>query len=230
MRPTLTCLFALVMGCAAAQFNGKLVYQIDNNGTRTVMTYIQNGTNAILEAYTATLKNGAPDTMTMRPQDTILYDFTAGTETHLQFKTGRAYKTSYITKNKAAAAMPQPSGQWGLTFTSTAGGSVNGYTCNHYVITNNEPYGTGTKDVWTTNAFAGSPTLWVVGSFLYFTPGYPHFTKLTALGASGVVVRVNESYPKQNVGYSMNLVFADPNYVPSPAGFFNVPSRYTLVD
>src|SRR5579863_4621249 len=64
MRFTLTCLFALVMGRGVAQFNGKLVYQIDNNGVRTVMTYIQNGTNAIVEAYTGTLKNGALDTTT----------------------------------------------------------------------------------------------------------------------------------------------------------------------
>ena len=231
MRTFIICVLTLGAGSATAQFNGKLIYQLDQNGNRTVMQYIQNGTNAIVSAYTITLKNGAPDTSTLHPQDTIIFDFAAATETHLQYHTMNAYKQKYMGNMMAAAMAAKGNALAGSVAVTAAGsGTVNGYSCNHYVITSSSKLGTSTKDVWTTGAIGGSPTLWVVGAFTYYTPGYPHFTKLTAAGASGVVVQVNSSFTKQGLQYSMNLVSVDTKFVPRFRGYFSVPSRYNLID
>jgi hypothetical protein len=231
MRTYLTCAFALIAGSAVAQFNGKLVYQLDQNGKRTVMQYIQNGTNAIVSAYTITLKNGVPDTSTLHSQDTIIFDFAAATETHLQHATMYAYKQKYMGNMMAAAMAAKGKSLAGsIDVTAAGSGAVDGYSCNHYVITSKSTLGTSTKDVWTTGDIGGSPTLWVVGAFTYYTPGYPHFTKLTAAGASGVVVQVNSSYTKQGLQYSMNLVSADTKFIPRSRNYFSVPSRYSVVD
>jgi hypothetical protein len=230
MRTLFTCLLTLIVGAASAQFNGRLIYQLDQNGTRTVMQYVQNGTNAIVSAYTITLKSGVPDTSTLHPQDTLIFDFAAATETHLQHATMNAYKQKYM-GNMMAAAMAKKNSMGGSVAVTAAGsGAVDGYNCNHYVITSKSMMGTSTKDVWTTGDIGGSPTLWVVGAFTYYTPGYPHFTKLTAAGASGVVVQVNSSFTKQGLQYSMNLVSVDTKFVPRFRGYFSVPSRYNLID
>jgi hypothetical protein len=173
------------------------------------------------------LNNGVPDTTTLHPQDTLLFDFAAATETHLQYATMHAYKQKYMGTIMAAAG-----GKTAGTLSVSAAGTatVNGYNCNLYVVTTKAVFGTSTKDVMTTNDIGGSPTLWVVGAFTYYTPGYPHFTKLTAAGASGVVVQVNSSFSKQGLQYSMNLISADTKFVPRVRGYFAVPSRYNLID
>lgn len=227
MKKILIGLFALISLSAEAQFNGKLIYQLDANGYRNVMTYVQNGTNAVVTAYTIKLNNGVPDTTTLHAQDTLLFDLAAGTETHLQYITWRAIKTKYISVieanylNKAAA---------GVTVTPAAGQTVGGYNCKHYLSTSKSGFGTFTKDVFTTDDIGGSPTLWVVGAFLYYTPGFPGFTKLTAAGATGVVVQVINSGSKQGHISTLNLIYCDPKFVPRARGYFSVPSRYTLID
>ena len=224
MKSTFFGLFALISLSASAQFNGKLVYQIDQDVVRTVMTYIQYGTNAVIEAYSIQLKNGVTDTTTFHAQDTLIFDFAAATETHLQYKTGRAFKQKYMGTLMAAAVGKAPS----PTIAAAASGSVNGYSCQHYVMTTNMGHYTNTRDVWITADIGGSPTTWVMGGFLYYTPGFPHFTKLTAAGASGVVVQVSGTAGKLH--WTMNLISCDPHYVPKVRGFFSVPSRYTLID
>src|ERR1700761_7340972 len=71
-----------------AQFSGKLVYQVDGQTSRLIMTYYQQGTTARMKAYNVNLSNGTVDMSTLKAQDTILYDFAAAHETHLQYKTG----------------------------------------------------------------------------------------------------------------------------------------------
>ena len=225
MKITLIGLFALASLSASAQFNGKLVYQIDQDGTRTVMTYIQYGTNAVIDAYTIKLNNGVTDTTTFHAQDTLLFDFAAATETHLQYKTGRAFKQKYMGTLMAPAVGKMPGT---VSYAAAGSGSVNGYSCNHYVISTKTSFNTSTKDVWTTGDIGGSPTIWVVGAFLYYTPGFPNFTKLTAAGASGVVVQAGSTSGKLH--WTMNLISCDPHFVPKVRGFFSVPSRYTLID
>lgn len=225
MKNTIIGLFALVSLPASAQFNGKLVYQIDQEGTRIVMTYIQYGTNAVITAYTMQLKNGVADTTTFHAQDTLIFDFTAATETHLQYKTWRAYKQKYMGTIMAAAVDKMPGT---VSYAAAGSGSVNGYSCNHYVITTTTKFNTSKKDVWTTNDIGGSPTTWVLGGFLYYTPGFPPFAKLTAAGATGVVVQAGSTAGKLH--WTMNLISCDPHFVPKVRGFFSVPSRYTLVD
>ena len=232
MRNALACLLAIVLALGAesvaAQFNGSLIYQVDQNGNRLVMKYYQSGTNGKIEAYNVTLKNGVPDSTTMHAQDTIIFDFAAGTETHLQYHTMRAYKQQYMGSviNAALSAKLKSMG----TVTVSGGGSdtANGYNCNHYVITSASKLGTGTRDVWVSGSLGPSPTAWVVGSYLYFTPGYLHFTKLLAAGASGIVVKVNSSFTHQGLQYSMLLIGYDPH--PPRQQFFSVPSRYSVID
>jgi hypothetical protein len=105
---------------------------------------------------------------------------------------------------------------------------VNGYHCTHYVSTSVSPMGTSTRDIWTTNDIGSSPTLWVAGSFLYFTPGYPQFTQLVAAGASGVVVKAASSYSRQGLQYTMNLISIDQHQLRGL--LFTVPSRYNVID
>ncbi|HTR30886.1 MAG TPA: DUF4412 domain-containing protein [Puia sp.] len=226
MKTLLTFLLVTAAGSAFAQFNGKLVYQIDQQGSRTVMTYVQNGTNAIVTAYTIKLTNGVTDTTTFHAQDTIIFDFAAATETHLQYRTMNAYKQKYMGTLMAGAMKNQGA----VTAAAAGSASVNGYNCNHYVITTKSALGISTKDIYTTGDIGGSPTLWVVGAFTYYTPGYPHFVKLMAAGASGVVVQASSSNNKQGLLVTMNLVSADTKFVPRARGYFSVPSRYNLID
>jgi hypothetical protein len=230
MRTFLSWLLILMAGTAEAQFTGKLVYQIDQNGMRTVMTYIQRGTSAILEAYTIKLNNGVTDTTTIQPQDTLIFDFAAGTETNLQFSTMQAYKTKFIGNMEAAAIAARLKGKASISVANVGSASTDGYNCNHYVITSTGPMGAGTRDVWTTGDIGGSPSLWIVGAHTYWAPGHPTLAQLTGAGASGVVVKANSSYSKQGLLYSMNLIYVDTNFKARSPNYFKVPSRYNLVD
>jgi hypothetical protein len=230
MRIFLIWFLLAIAGSAEAQFTGKLVYQLDQNGTRTVMTYIQKGTNAIVEAYTIKLNNGITDTTTILPQDTLLFDFAAGTETNLQFSTMQAYKTKFIGNMEAAAMAARLKGKASISVASAGSAAADGYNCNHFVITSSGLIGSGTRDVWTSGDIGGSPSLWIVGAFTYWAPDHPTLAKLTSAGASGVVVKANSSNPRQGLLYSMNLISVDTKFNPRSPNFFNVPSRYNLVD
>ena len=228
MKSIFACLFVLIAGSAAAQFNGTLIYQVDQSGNRLVMKYYQNGTHGKIEAYNVSLNNGIPDSTTMHAQDTIIFDFSAATETHMQYHTMRAYKQKYMANMMSAAMQAKLASMGTVSVSGGTADTANGYNCNHYVITSTSKMGTGTRDVWMTGSLGGSPTAWVLGSYLYFTPGYPHFVKLQAAGASGVVVKVNSSYTRQGLQYSMRLISADTH--PPRLQFFDVPSRYTVID
>jgi Domain of unknown function (DUF4412) len=230
MRIFLFFLLVVIAGPAEAQFTGKLVYQLDQNGERTVMTYIQRGTSAIVETYTIKLNNGVTDTTTIQPQDTLIFDFAAGVETNLQFSTMQAYKTKFIGNMEAVAMAARLKGKASISVVSAGSASIDGYNCNHYVITSTGPIGSGARDVWTTGDIGGSPSLWIVGAHTYWAPGHPTLAQLTAAGASGVVVKANSSNAKQGLLYSMNLIYVDTNFKPRSPAYFNVPSRYNVVD
>jgi hypothetical protein len=228
MKSIFACLLVLVAGRSAAQFNGSLIYQVDQNGIRLVMKYYQNGTHGKIEAYNVHLTNGVPDSTTMHAQDTIIFDFAAQTETHLQYHTMMAYKQKYMGSVMTAALSAKLKSMGTLAVSGGGADTANGYSCNHYVISTTSKLGTGTRDVWVSSSLGPSPTVWVVGSYLYFEPGYPHFVKLTAAGASGIVVQVNSSFTRQGLQYVMRLIGYDPH--PPRLQFFSVPSRYSVID
>jgi hypothetical protein len=228
MKFSFACLLALFAGSASAQFNGKLVYQVDQNGNRLVMAYYQSGTHGKIEAYNVQLKNGIPDSTTMHAQDTIIFDFSAATETHLQYHTMMAYKQQYMNNIVTAALQARMKSMGTVTVSGGNADTANGYNCNHYIITSTSKMGTGTRDVWVSSTLGPSPAVWVLGSYLYYTPGYAHLTELTSAGASGIVVKVNSSFTHQGLQYSMRLISIDTH--PPRLQFFSVPSRYSVVD
>ncbi len=231
MKFTFVCLLLAVAGSAFAQFNGKLVYQMDQKKSRTVMTYLQTGTSGKMEAYDISFKNGIPDSSTIQAQDTILYNFADSNETHLQYQTKRAMKMRYLAITEAAMVANRMKGKASTTVTANGPDTANGHQCMHYTITSTSALGTGVRDIWITGDFGKgvSPSVWVVGDYLYYTPGSPHLLELMAKGAGGVVVKVVASSPRQGVIYTVNLMAIE-----QPrryrAAEFNVPSGYTLVD
>jgi hypothetical protein len=229
MKITFAILSLFFVSLVSAQFNGKLIYQTDQQVTRFVVTYYQSGNAGRLEAYNIKLKNGIPDSSSLRAQDTILFDFKEKTETRLQHSTGMAYKTQYIA-TMAAAAMAAKTKSIGSTTVTTKGQeTLNGFHCTHFVVTSNSQLGTGMRDIWVSGDVGPSPTVWIAGSYLYFTPGYPHLEQLIAAGASGVIVRAVNTFTHQAPQYTMDLVLADTKHTP-PASLFAVPSRYNLID
>ncbi|HTR30885.1 MAG TPA: DUF4412 domain-containing protein [Puia sp.] len=231
MRLPFVCLLLAVTGPAAAQFNGKLVYQVDQKKSRTVMTYFQTGTSGKMEAYDISFKNGIPDSSTIKAQDTILYNFADSNETHLQYETRRAMKMRYLAITEAAMVASRMKGKTSTTVTANGPDTANGHKCMHFTISTTSALGTGIRDIWLTGDFGQgvSPSVWVVGAYLYYPPGSPHLLELLAKGAGGVVVKVVASSPHQGVIYTMNLMAIE-----QPrryrAAEFSVPSGYTLVD
>jgi Domain of unknown function (DUF4412) len=209
-----------------AQFTGKLVYEIDRPDTKLVMTYYQKGTQGHIEAYNVKMSNGTADMSTLHPQDTVLWDFAKGTETHLNYHQMRAFMTKYIGKMESDAIAAHGQNMSTVTVTSKGSESVNGYACTHYVMTMGTKIFKSTRDVWITKDLGPAPTVYVVGSYLYFTPGFPHFTDLTQAGADGVVVKAVLS--GAGMVSTMNLISVDKK-TPS-ASLFQAPSRYTLID
>jgi Domain of unknown function (DUF4412) len=219
----------LIVQGATAQFTGTLVYEIARPDTKLVMTYCQKGTAGFIAAYNVQLKGGVPDVSTMHAQDTILWDFANANETHLQYHTMRAFKQKYVAVMEAKMMEERMKGKGTLTVTSKGLETVNGYSCTHFVITTTSGMGASTRDVWVTKDLGPAATVWVMGSYLYFPPGYPHLDKLLAAGANGVVVKSVSSFgANHSLETTMNLVKVD-KHAPG-AALFQVPSRYNLVD
>ena len=224
----LSLVLALLVQGATAQFTGTLVYEVTRPDSKLVMTYCQKGTAGFSAAYNVQLKGGVPDMSTMHAQDTIIWDFASANETHLQYHTMRAFKQKYLAVVQAKMLEAQMKGKGTVTVTSKGPETVNGYNCTHFVITTTM-MAAGTRDVWVTKDLGPAATVWVVGSYLYFPPGYPHLDKLLAAGADGVVVKSVSSYgANHSMETTMNLVKAD-KHAPG-AALFQVPSRYSLVD
>ncbi len=219
---------ALPFQTVSAQFTGKLVYEIDRPKEKLVMTYYQSGTAAHVEAYNITTNNGVTDTTTVNPQDTILFDFANNNETHLQWRYQRAIMTKYTGTIVAAVMTAKAKNFATVTVTSKGADTSNGYSCTHYVITTSSQLATSTKDLWITGDLGPAPTAWVAGSYLYFTPGDPQFTKLISAGANGIVVKAVSSFSKQGIISVMNLIAVDKS-TPNPS-LFQVPSGFSLLD
>jgi Domain of unknown function (DUF4412) len=216
----------LSLHTAFAQFTGKLVYEIARPDTKLVMTYYQKGTQGHIEAYNVKMSSGNADMSTLHPQDTVLWDFAKGTETHLNYRQMRAFMTKYIGKMETDLMAAKGKNMGAITVTSKGSESVNGYACTHYVMATNNKMMNSTRDVWITKDLGPAPTVYIVGSYLYFTPGFPHFTDLTQAGADGVVVKA--VLTGAGMVSTMNLVSVDKK-TPS-ASLFQVPSRYTFID
>lgn len=216
---------ALTAGTASAQFGGKLVYQIVKPTVVLTMTYYQSGNNVHVEAYSMEVKKGAVDSSTFSVQDTILFDLTKNTETHLQRQTGRAiispYTATIIAQTAYGKTIPPPTVQ--LVGPDTA----NGYTCTHYIekYPGAKPFGQTQRDIWVTNAL-GNAGILVMGSYLYYTPGSPQLQALNAAGCVGVVVRTKISGLGQVA--VMNLISVDTKRL--LASLFQIPSYYSIID
>ena len=212
-------------GGAWAQFGGKLVYQIVRPTVVLTMTYYQTGNNVHVEAYSMQVKKGVVDSSTLSVQDTILFDLSKATETHLQRQTGRAiispYTATIIGQTAYGKTIPPPTVQ--LVGPDTA----NGYTCTHYIekYSGAKPFGQGQREIWVTNGL-GNPGILVMGSYLYYTPGSGQLQALNAAGCVGVVVRTKMSGMGQVA--VMNLVSVDTKRI-NPS-LYQIPSYYFVID
>jgi hypothetical protein len=213
----------LALACTAqtvsAQFTGKLVYEVNSPATtKLTMIYYQNSSNAHIEAFSTPKTNAAGDLSNSQYQDTLLFNFGNRTLTHLQYKTGRAIITKYTFDMMSGS----PLLQGGNTTLQTLGQeTVNGYSCTHYVLTQQK----SKKDIWITGSLS-APTIYVMGSYLYYTPGYPTFAKILAAGGNGVVVRI--VYGFAGFMSTINLVSVD--QTPPSSSLFKIPSYYTTID
>ena len=226
----ITMIAAAVGSCLAAvtanaQFTGKLVYQIVKPTVILTMTYYQNGNNVHVEAYSMEVKKGVVDSSTFSVQDTILFDLSKGTETHLQRQTGNAIISPYTMTILAQTRYGQMSTP--VTVQQAETDTVNGYSCTHYIenSTGAKPFGSTRRDLWVTNAL-GTPGIAVMGSYLYYTPGSQPLQALYAAGGTGVIVRAKISAIGQTA--VMNLIGVDTK-TPG-AALFQVPSNYVIID
>ncbi|PWT78251.1 MAG: hypothetical protein C5B59_02180 [Bacteroidetes bacterium] len=221
IKTGLTLAFASSILSVSAQFTGKLVYEKDNKDSKLIMTYFQNGTKGRVEAYT--LSPGKENTITNR-QDTILFDFAAGHEIHLSNHAGRSL--AIVTKYTLVIMDEVLSKQTQVTTVQVLGQeTINKYACTHYLL--NHTMGgrsSNQKDIWITRDIKGIPAVYVMGAYLYFTPGYAQFTKLTEAGGNGVVVRTHD----RTSGATMDLLSAD--FSTPSSSLLAIPGKYTIVD
>ena len=215
----------LATGTATAQFTGKLVYQVVRPHVVLTMTYYQSGSMVHIEAYTMNVKKGVIDSSTLFAQDTILFDVSKGTETHLQKATHFTIITPYSMTLAAQAG-------YGAAISSTSvqpsgTGTINGYSCAHFIekYTGGGPFGSDQRDVWATTTL-GAPSILVVGSYLYYTPGSQRLQALNTAGCTGVIVQSTMSGQGQTT--TMNLVSVDTTT--PDASLFQVPAYYTIMD
>ncbi len=201
---------SLFVHSASAQFTGKLVYEIARPDTKLVMTYYQKGTQGRIEAYNVKMSSGIADMSTLHAHDTILFDFAKATETHLNYHQMRGFITKYIGKIESDAIAAHGKNLGAVTVTSKGPETVNGYVCTHYVMATNNKTWNSTRDIWITNGLGPAPTVYIVGSYLYFTPRIPAFHGcFTQAGANGVVVKsVLTGGPMVS---TMNLVSVGPD-------------------
>ncbi|HVS97948.1 MAG TPA: DUF4412 domain-containing protein [Puia sp.] len=216
----------LSAGAATAQFAGKLVYQVVRPSVVLTMTYYQSGNNVHVEAYSIDVKKGKPDSSTLFAQDTILFDLSKGTETHLQRQTHYAIITAYTLTLAAQAGYGKFVSSVSVQPVGTE--TVNGYPCTHFIEKYNgaKPFGATQRDIWVTSAL-GNPGIDVMGSYLYYTPGSQRMQALIAAGCTGVVVRTKMSGIGQTT--VMDLVSVDTK-TRLPASMFQVPSYYSVID
>jgi hypothetical protein len=223
----MTAVVALVVAAnpARAQFAGKLVYQIVRPNVIVNMTYYQSGNNVHVDAYTIDVKKGVVDSSTLFPQDTILFDLSKGTETHLQRHTGRAIISQYTATILAQAGYGKSISS--VSVQMVGPDTANGYSCTHFVEKYNgvKPFGASQRDVWVTNTL-GNPGILVVGSFLYYTPGSQRLQGLNNAGCTGVVVRAKMT----GMGQTMVMNLIDVNTKRVSPSLFQVPSYYTVID
>lgn len=213
------------IGTLRAQFGGKLVYQIVRPTVVLTMTYYQTGNNVHVEAYSMQVKKGVVDSSTLSVQDTILFDLSKATETHLQRQTGRAIISPYTATIIAQTAYGKASSS---TVELVGPDTANGYTCTHYIQKNSGmgPFGRGQCDVWVTNSL-GNAGILVMGSYLYYTPGSQRLQALNTAGCAGVVVRTKTSGVGPTV--VMDLVSVETKKRVNPA-LFQIPSYYFVID
>lgn len=194
----------------SAQFTGKLVYESDQRESKLVMTYYQDKNHARMEAYSMHLA-----------QDTIIYDLSKATETHLQYRAQNALIMQYIDAGANQVLKNQQ-----INVQKMGQETVNGYSCTHYVITNSRNGRSNKGEVWITKDLGPAPSIYVMGGYLYYTPGYLLLTKLIEAGGDGIVVKAVHG-EGANIA-TVNLISIDKN-MPS-AALFQVPSRYTVMD
>ena len=224
-RSTTAFLLTACTQVASAQFAGKLVYEVARPDTKLTMIYYQDKTHARIEAYSVRMNNGVPDMSTIKAQDTLLFDLGKATETHLQQHTGYAIITQYtLSREIFASAIKNQQ----IDCQNMGQETVNGYQCTHFVMTQTETkYGhTSKKEIWITKDLGPAPSIYVVGNYLYYTPGYLLLTKLIQAGGDGVVVKTVQS--AGGLSAIINLVSVDKKA--PPASLFQVPPRYTTMD
>lgn len=221
---TITCLLSFAsVQFAIAQFSGKLVYEKVHPDSKLVMTYYQDKTNARIEAYSVHMQNNVPDISTINAQDTILYDLSKSVETHLQNTTQRAIITQYTFSLISNSPLYQ---NQVIDIKKVGQETLNGYSCSHFLITNTLKGRITHTEVWITKDLGPAPGIYVMGSYLYYTPGYPMFTKLIEAGGDGIVVKAVQG--EGTFSAMINLVSVDKK-TPS-ASMYKVPSRYTVID
>ena len=101
--------------------------------------------------------------------------------------------------------------------------TVNGYHCTHYL----ETIGEATHDIWVTNDLQVTPpSVMIITSYLYYTPGLPHLQELAAAGCTGIVVK-SVSGGGGVPPVTMQLISINTRITMNPS-LFRIPSYYTV--
>ncbi len=221
-------LLAITFQISPAQFNGVLHYEndyVDNwFGTKgeVLTTIYESGQNIRIEA---TDTNFSKNDVTK--QNPLLIDIAKGTETHLQTSLSRGIIYSVSNKEKQVQMMNDQAHTI-YTFENAGQENIDSFNCIHFVMTKSYAKLKTLKparfDIWITKDL-GSSNVWYVGRYLYFFDGMELYKKLEDAGASGVVVKWQETESTSTTckltGYRQGEF---------RSSMFTPPSNYTIVN
>jgi hypothetical protein len=207
-------------------FTGVLKYEVrftNELHTGTIYTTIyENGDHARVESVSVEDKNGTPDPATAKPQNVLIYDFSANKTTHLVAKQNMA--TIMSTNPDPAEQMMSKMGTT-VQIENLGPEKIGNYSCIHYAMRTVNPSmkanNDSKKEFWISNDL-GSSGIQYVSAYLYYFKGGFMAKKLSEAGATGVVVRWKIS------DIVCNLVSAGTKQ--PDASSFAIPSGYTTRD
>jgi len=221
-------LLAVISKKTSAQFKGVLHYENDYVDTwfgtkgEVLTTIYESGQNIRIEAIDTSFSEKG-----VTKQNPLLIDINKGTETHLQDDLGRGVIYSISDREKQVQMMNDQA-HTVYTFENAGQEKIDSFNCTHYVMTKSYAKLKTLKparfDIWITQDL-GSSNIWYVGKYLYLFGGMDLYKKLEDAGASGVVVKWQETESKPTTckltGYQKEAL--------RPA-IFTAPSNYYIVN
>jgi uncharacterized protein DUF4412 len=209
---TLVICFIGLLQAARAQFEGILYYECTLKN-QTLTTIYATKTKLLLEAKTYPIKEGAADIGKGKEQDALIFDFEARQTTRISSKRKwvAVSAISPVTDERVGNLKDED-----ISVEDKGEEKVGTYNCHHYVVKIRNK----ATELWITKDLGVTP-LCLLSQFDYYPEGTVLYTKLSAAGADGVVVRSKSG----DVVVSLTNV----QRKTVPASYFEVPEGYTKV-